>query len=226
VKRIAFFVAGVTVLAAAYAGTRLWAQPPTGAPAAPAAPAQAPQQTRVAFVNIARVFQEYRKAKDFKTENDKLLEPSKLKGEQLAKEIVQWKSDLQSGKVKQEDVARYEYGIKNNTRQLEDLQAQIKQWAGERNDKQFLEVYKDLALHVQRYSLSNNYQIILGCIEPPAEDAGKIQNIMRKIHGMDMGGGISVLYVHSGLDVTSDVLSNMNQAYTPVIATPTGLPKQ
>jgi Skp family chaperone for outer membrane proteins len=229
VKRIAFLVAGVTVVAAASAGTWLWAQqPPTGGPEAAAV--QAPPQTRLAFVNIARVFQEYEKAMTFKRENDKALEPSKLKGEQLAKEVVQWKTDLESGKVKPEDVARYQYGIKKNTRDLEDLQAQIKAWATERNDKQFVEVYKDLVNHVQRYSLTNNYQIILGCIEPPVEDAGKINNIMRKVHGMDMGGGISALYIHPGLDVTTDVIGNMNQAYratnpNPVIGTPTGLPK-
>jgi Skp family chaperone for outer membrane proteins len=219
VKKMAFLVAGVTALAGVYAGSQLGAQPNTAAPATTAA--QAPQQTRVGFVNIARIFQEYNKAVAFKEENDKALQPSKLTGEKLAKEIIQWKTDLESGKIDPKDVERYKYGIKKNQRELEDLQMQIKQWATERNDKQFVEVYKDLIDHVKRYSLTNNYQVVLGCIEPPGEDAAKINNIMRKVHGMDMGGGISTLYIAPGLDVTTDVLNNMNLAFPrPVNGTP------
>ena len=68
-KRKLVIVAGLaTLTAAALIGTRLRAQAPapTGV--------QPPAQTRVAFINLEYVFQNYEKAKTFKKEMDLIID--------------------------------------------------------------------------------------------------------------------------------------------------------
>src|SRR5262245_22669573 len=101
-KKILAVAVAVAVTAAVYVGSRLWAQPNT----APAV--AAPQVTRVAFINIAKVFQDYKKAKDYEKELDTLIGPRRLQRETLAKEMIQRKTELQKPNITPKDKETHE----------------------------------------------------------------------------------------------------------------------
>src|SRR5262245_3528324 len=81
----------MTVVAGAYFAAHLWAQttPPTGG-------GQPPPQTRVAFINIAKILQDYKKAQDYKQEIEKIIEPKKKERDKLVNEIAAWKKVMEA----------------------------------------------------------------------------------------------------------------------------------
>src|SRR5207247_2046959 len=112
VKRTIIVMAVAAVATAAiWCGSQLDAQ----------GPAQAPAHTRVGFVNVARVFQEYKKAVFYKSELEKLIEPKKKERDNLVKEITGWTKEMQENpKLKKGDpqyddafYRRYEQGVLN-----------------------------------------------------------------------------------------------------------------
>src|SRR5262249_34684554 len=135
VKRIMLLVTAAAAAGAVYVGSRLGAQPAT-------AP-EAPPVTRVAFVNVAKVFQDYEKAKFYKTEMEKFIEPKKALHDKLAKEIIGWKAAVQDSKFDPREKERYERGIRDNQRQLEDLDRDMRQALGEKNEQQYVQLYKE-----------------------------------------------------------------------------------
>jgi hypothetical protein len=63
---------------------------------------------------------------------------------------------------------------------------------------------------VQLYAAKNNFQVVLAYVEPTTKDPFEIMNIMRKVQGMDMGGGLTSLYSAQGIDITLPVLEGLN----------------
>lgn len=204
---VAATVALVALMSLAYVGSRLSAQ------AGGQAPQQAPQLTRVAFVNIAKIFQDYEKAKFYKKEMELAIEPKRLLREKLAKEIVHWKTDMSKPTFDPKEKERYERGILNNQRQLEDLEREIRQMLGQRNEQQYLQLYKELSDAVGRYALANNIQVVLAYVEPTQGDPFSLMNIMRKVQGMDMSGGMTGMFMASGLDISTAVVDQLNHNY-------------
>src|SRR5688572_6565552 len=78
--------------------------------------------TRVAIINVGAVFQKYDKAVAYKTEIEKILAPKKAEAETLKKQMLDWDKTLKSGKLDAKDVPRYQAGIKDCQRKLEDLE--------------------------------------------------------------------------------------------------------
>jgi Skp family chaperone for outer membrane proteins len=236
VKRIIGIVAGVAVGAALYGVSLVGAQPGTPAPAQ-APTAQPPAHTRLAFVNVAKVFQEYDKARFYKAELEKAIEPKKSLRDKLVKEIQAWKKAMQENpKLKKGDPQfdpgeheRYDKGILKNQRELEDLERDLRQIVGERSEHQNVLLYKELYEAAQLYAIENHFHIVVGFVEPTQGDPFSLINIMRKIQGMDMAGCVTALYVAPGLDISLGVVNALNQRYRAaggvVPATPVSLPK-
>jgi Skp family chaperone for outer membrane proteins len=231
VKRIIGIMAALAVGAALYGVSQVAAQP--GAPAL----AQPPAHTRLALVNVAKVFQEYDKARFYKAELEKAIQPKKDERERLIKEIQAWKKALQEKpELKKGDpqfnpteFERYDKGVVNNQRKLEDVERDIRQIVGERSEHQNVLLYKELYEAAQRYATENHFHIVLGYVEPTQGDPFSLINIMRKIQGMDMAGCVTAVYVAPGLDISAGVVDSLNQRYRAaggvVPATPVSLPK-
>jgi Skp family chaperone for outer membrane proteins len=213
VKRFLLIAAAVSAVSTAFVVSRLAAQQG-------AAPVQAPAVTRVALINIAKVFQEYDKAKFYKDEMQRLAEPKKLLRDKLAKEIISWKQAMADPKFPIEQKERYERGIVNNQRQMEDLDREMRQLLGEKNEQQYVQLYKDVSDAVQRYAQANNFHVVLAYIEPTQGDPFTITNILRKVQGMDMGGTVTGMFMAPGVDISSAVVDLMNQNYRAAAGSP------
>lgn len=216
-KRFLLIVAAVSAVSTAFVVSRLAAQ--QGAAPVPA-PVQAPAVTRVALINVAKVFQEYDKAKFYKDEMQRLAEPKRLLRDKLAKEIISWKQAMTDPKFDPAQKERYERGIVNNQRQLEDLDREMRQMLGEKNEQQYVQLYKDVSDAVQRYAQANNFHVVLAYIEPTQGDPFTITNILRKVQGMDMGGTVTGMFMAPGVDISSAVVDLMNQNYRAAAGSP------
>ena len=58
----------------------------------------APAQMRVAIVNVGLVFTKYEKAKAYKTQMEKMVEPYKQEAEKLKKDMLSWAEYMKSPK--------------------------------------------------------------------------------------------------------------------------------
>lgn len=213
-KRTMFFVGGLAALASlAYVGTRLSAQG-TGTPAAAAAPAQ----TRIAFVNIETVFQNYTKAVTYKKEMEKTIEPFKTEADKLKAQILQWQKELgdpASLKDPKFNKEQWEEGIKLYKRKLEDLSAQVGKIVGKKNEEQVVQLYQEVNEAVKAYAVSNGFHAVMCYGESTKLPAMGFENISRKVQGMEGTGCLSFMYIAPGLDISQPVTEALNRGYRP-----------
>jgi Skp family chaperone for outer membrane proteins len=202
-------------MAGVYGGSRLFAQPatPAGAPAAPAATMPAPAQTRVAFVNIAYVFQKYEKAKFYKTEMDALLKPYKEQIDKLKKDIESWVDQMKKPDFPQKNKEWYEQSIVNHKRKIEDLNREAQGKFLKQTEQQTVQIFKEVKGAVQAYAMANGYHIVLAYAEPIDTDPDSLPNINRKVQGMDLGGGVCPMFFVQSLDISRAVTDALNRQY-------------
>lgn len=205
-KKLTIIAGGAAVLTAVYVGSQLLAQQP---------PISPPAQTRVAFVNIVTVFQNYKKAATYKEEMEKMLQPIKDKGERLRAEILKWQQDLQNDPKIQADPTlreRYEQGILKNKRDLEDLGREAQRLVGKKNEDQVVQLYKEVNDAVQKHALAQGFHVVLAYGENDKSDKLNFANISRKVQGMEMGGAIVPMYMAPGLDISLAVADSLNRS--------------
>gem|GEM_PF-2555444 len=216
-KRTMLFVGGLLALAStAYVGSHLWAQG-TGAPAAPT-------QTRIAFVNIETVFQNYEKAVLYKKEMENAIAPFKVKAEKLKAEILQWQRELQdptSAKNPKFNKEQWEAGILKNKRDLEDLTKEVGKIVGTKNEEQVVQLYKEVNDAVQAHALANGFQAVMCFGESTKLPPLGFENISRKVQGMEGSGCMSFMYIAPGLDISQAVTEALNRRYRSTATIPT-----
>jgi Skp family chaperone for outer membrane proteins len=201
----------LAALVAAYVGNQLWAQS-QAQPVTVAAPAT----TRIAFVNIETVLQQYTKAKVYKEEMDKMLEPFRQKAEGLKRTIMQWKNELVTGKTsdgKAVNKEQWENGVRLKTRELEDLQIQVGNLYRSHSEKQIVQIYKEVDEAVQAHARTNGFQAVFCYGESTLVDPLGIENIIRKIRGMESTGCAMVMHMAPGLDISVPVATALNRSY-------------
>src|SRR5262249_51774048 len=113
VKKMIFVLTGfVAVLAGAYGSSFLFAQ-------GGGAPAQQ-QGTRIAIVNIGKVFNEYKRAIAFKADLEHTLAPYKEKAKKHTDQIKALEDELRKPNLTEAQKFQYNESIKSNKRALED----------------------------------------------------------------------------------------------------------
>src|SRR5262249_32083791 len=148
-------------------------------------------------------------------------EPKKKERDKLVNEISAWKKVMESDpkfkpgsdKFDAKEYERYSKGILGNQRAMEDLDREMKQMVGQRNEQQTIAVFKDLQDTVQRVAAAQNFQLVLAYVEPTQGDPMTFGNVMRKVQGMDMGGCVTALHIAPGLDISPQVIQMLNDNY-------------
>ncbi|MCS7044898.1 MAG: OmpH family outer membrane protein [Gemmataceae bacterium] len=198
----------------------------------PTGPVQAQATgTRVAVVNIGVVFTKYEKAKNFKTEMEKMLQPFKEQAEKIKKDLLSYQAALADPKYDEKAKEQYAQAIRVLKRRLEDLDIEARKAIGTKQENHMIQLYKEVADQIQAVSVANGIHLVLGYGEPPdPKELLTFPNINRKLTGMDMGGTVP-LYFHSSLDISEHVVAALNSAYARAlgnggVVTPTGLPQQ
>ena len=181
--------------------------------------------TRVAIVNIGVVFTKYEKAKTFKTELETALKPFKEEAEKIKKNILAYQDGLTNPKYTDKDKEGFAKAIRDLKRQLEDLDLEARKRIGKKQEDHMLQLYKEVAQHIQAVASANGIHLVLGYGDPPDADLMTFPNINRKLAGMD-GGALVPLFFHSSLDISEVVVTSLNRSYTGATnVTPTGLQK-
>src|SRR5262249_45044731 len=143
-----------------------------------------PPPMRVAVINIGLVFSKYDKARVHNQQLQKLLEPYQLDGKKLKKEILAWTETMKDPKFDPALRERYEQGIRNNQRALEDLELKVRKLVGKTQDDQIISLYKEVKEAIQSYALSHGIQVVMGYGEQIDGDVYSAPNILRKMQGM------------------------------------------
>src|SRR5262249_24212562 len=143
VKKMIFVLTGfVAVLAGAYGSSFLFAQGGGGAPAQQ-------QGTRVAAVNIGKVFNEYKRAIAFKTELEHTLAPYKEKAKKYTDQIKVLEDELRKPTLTETQKAQYTDSIKTNKRALEDMSADISRLLGKKQEDNLVTLWKEVNMGIE-----------------------------------------------------------------------------
>ena len=225
-KRI-LFALGLTGLAIG-AGHLVAQQPLAPQAVAPqGVAAQGMPGLRVATVNVGLVFTKYAKAAKFKADMETLLAPHRAEGAKLKKEIIDWSEAMRNPSFPAKDKERYESGIRNNQRQLEDLELRVRKVIGSTQEEQIITLYREVSEAVKACAQANGIHVVLGYGEQIEGDVFSFVNINRKMQGMDLSS-CNPLYVAQGVDISQQVADNLNFAFqraggvTPVSGTAPG----
>jgi Skp family chaperone for outer membrane proteins len=210
-------VGGLATVAACYLVSRLAAQTPAPTSTVVASPAQ----VRVAFVNIELIFSKYEKAKVYKDEVEKALEPFKVQIEKLKKEIIIWQEDMKKPTFKESERERYDLAITKNKRDYEDLTRQAGKLVGKKNEEQVVQLYREVSDAIQRYALSNGFHAVLAYGNPLQVDPMSYPSIVRIVQGMEQTGCLSLMYSAPGLDISGPIVDSLNSNYRTTAATST-----
>ncbi len=171
-----------------------------------------PAATRVAIVNVGLVFSKYEKAKLYKAEMEAMLQPFRLEGEKLKKEMLDWAEAMKHPKFDLKERDRYEQGILANKRKLEDLDREARKLVGKKQEDQIVTLYKDVANTVQAYAQANGIHLVLAHGEQIEGDLYAFPNINRKMQGMDLGSTSPMFFV-GGVDISQAIADTLNAPY-------------
>jgi Skp family chaperone for outer membrane proteins len=189
-----------------YAG-RVGAQQQSGA-AGSTAPVAAPApRTRVALLNLSYVIKNYAKFKTFQEEMKQAFEPYQKKDTAKKQALEALTKEAQQPGVtdaKREELTQKAKGIQ---REIEDNGAEAKAWLGRKTDEQMKILYLDIMDASQRYARAHDFELVLHYNDATTrEDFLSPQNIARKLQA----GALMPLYAVQGLDISKEVVDNLN----------------
>jgi Skp family chaperone for outer membrane proteins len=151
-----------------------------------AAPLFAAEAGKYACVDVAKVFDQYQKTKD----NDKLLQEAGKKKEKerdvLVNEIRQMKDELLL--LSDEAKEKKREALQAQVKKLSDFDQNTRQGLGEQRNQVVQGIFKDIDNTVQRYGERKGLELIFN------ERA--------------------LLYHHTKLDITQEILNELNKEYT------------
>jgi len=201
------WVVGVLSLGAAmYFGTKLWAQPARPAGAA---------GTRVAMLNLRWVIKNYAKYQDFIAEMKNqektfvtTMETKQKQLEALAKEAEKLEGPARDAK---------EQEMRSVQHDMEELKLKVRKEVGQRSNDEMVKVYKEVRDAAYRHAQSQGFDLVLH-FEGPA-DSKEVDSpvlVMRNINA----GGCVPLYWNPSLDISGHVLNALNAKFKGGSSTP------
>jgi Skp family chaperone for outer membrane proteins len=219
VKRQILVGGAAALSAVALIGGLLWAQPPAAGTAPPPARPATPT-TRVAMMNMTIILKGYSKLVAFRQEmeNAVKLQQDKLKG--MTTQLEGYKKDIQVAGKTEAEKDQIQKEVVRIQRALEDATNDAKITLNKRNDDMSVQIYKEIQDMAGRFAAARGYELILTYNDAPPGDPAVFSpmNVVRKMQTPPL----TPLYVAPGMDITNEVLSNLNAAYRP--AAPTAPP--
>jgi Skp family chaperone for outer membrane proteins len=210
-----FMVCGVAVLLSLGLGHDLQAQKFKEGPG-----------SKVAMINIGKVFRHYYKAISFKKETEEILHPYKDKSEQLKKDMTKLQKVAENPNIPGQDKEDAVQKLIEQKRKLEDLEREARRVIGKRNEDQIILLYKDISSAAEKYARANDFYLVLAYGEPLEGDLFSFANLSRKMQAMDTGS-VTPLFIHPTVDISDPVVQVLNKGYDASLpATPVSEPKK
>jgi Skp family chaperone for outer membrane proteins len=176
--------------------------------------AQAPQQTRVATVNMLVVMKGYKKFDIFRQEMETLAKPYKDEAKKLGDMYKGWKAVAEDPKKTEKERTDAQEYLVRLKRQMEDNSAQASKILGAREDEKVVQIYREIQDAVKRYALSNGIHVVMQYTEMTSEpEIYTAANIKRKLQSAQVGA-CTPMYIADGVDISQAVVSMLNTPFT------------
>ncbi|OAI46932.1 hypothetical protein AYO44_01775 [Planctomycetaceae bacterium SCGC AG-212-F19] len=219
VKRTAILFVGLaTVGSAIWFAGRLAAQNPAPAPAAAPAAAARPLQTRIGLINMVQVLKHYRKfqalednIKKRAVELEKSLEPFRT-------ELLRLRQLAQDPKTTPEEREKIEHRMRQLQVDAQNKEDEAKKELIKMNGDAATMIYKEVEKAVSIYARSNNLELVLFYNDAVTEeDYYHPVNLQRKL---TQPAAVMPLFVTPGMDISNQIVANLNAQYAPTAAAP------
>lgn len=168
--------------------------------------------SRIAVVNVGKVFIEYEKAKYIKRALQDQVKPYKDKMDKWHREMTEYQNLLQKHdpRFSEEELQKK---IADHKHSLEDANQAVRKLVGKDSEEQLVALWKEIIATAKKHAESQGYLMVLGYGDPvDAKELHGFANINRKMQGMD-AGGVTPLYAHPSCDITDGLIARLNQAY-------------
>lgn len=210
-KKMIFMLTGFAVLVAgAYTSSHVLAQGGGGGTTT-----QPQQGTRIAVVNIGQVFNQYKRAIAIKQDLERTIDPFKTKAKKLTDEIKKWSEDMRDPKFDPKNTETYQNAIRKNQRELEDLDLQVKNLLGKKQEDNLVKLWGEVNMGIKAVADAYGFQIVMGYGDPmDKETLNLFPNVNRKMQAMDLGSTVP-LYVHGSVDLSKAVVDTLNSWVEP-----------
>lgn len=208
-KRIlALGLVAVVLGGMAWVGGRLTAQ--SGAVAG------ADSRSRVALLNLSHVLKNYQKAVVLNNELKDIAAPFQQRAKAKA---AQYEALAKEAQTKPDQRELYEKQARQLKREMEDLSNETQQVMAKRQDDALVLIYKEVQDASQRVAMSQGFDMVLSYNDATtSQEYWSPMNIMRKLQQ----GACTPLFFTRGMDISSDVVSALNQAYGRTAPAPGG----
>jgi Skp family chaperone for outer membrane proteins len=167
--------------------------------------------SRIALVNLAAVFKGYDRVKSFYEENKRYLQPMQDEAKKIVVQIEVHQKELEKKDLPENLRSQYEKNVVTYKRQLEDITNDAKSKFGKKSEEQMVIVYKEISEFVERYAVSQGYELVMHYNDVPHElpEYWNPGNINRKIQA----GACIPMYMKPGIDITKNVTDLLNETY-------------
>jgi Skp family chaperone for outer membrane proteins len=222
VKKTVVAIKALAALAiAVYLGSQVWAQV-AGQPAAPPAPAAHPIQTRVGLVNMVYILKEYKKFQAIEA-------PIKARSMEWDKKLTEYRNQLLTLKTKYNDPKTTQAekdDIEKSVRKIqadaqgceEDAKKELTKMQGDAA----VQIYQEVKAAVDVYAKTYGYEAVFfynDAITPT--DMMHPANVQRKLM---QPACLMPLYFDPRMDISANIVNNLNSAYPGGQATGTPPP--
>ncbi|HXG10888.1 MAG TPA: OmpH family outer membrane protein [Gemmataceae bacterium] len=212
-RTLAIVIGLMSVGAAVYVGSRLWAQ--QGTPGA--APVPAPVRTPVRVINMSKVVKKYNRWINFQNEYRELYKREyEQKIEKLKGELQVHTAKLQDSKTPEAERTTAEKEVRRIQRQMQEISDDAKQTLGKKEADMIVIIYKEIEEAVQQFARASAVELVMHYNDATEEpDLHSTANIHRKLSY----GGCVPLYIAPGMDISDHIIQFLNSRH-PLAAPP------
>jgi outer membrane protein len=183
-------------------------------PAAVLAEERAPDSPhRIALIDMARVFKNYKKFEALREELKGDLTKSEDKFKLMAEQIRKEQNELKGFKEGTEEYAQKEKQVLNHTTQAEAFRKTQQRDLIRREAQIYKTVYLEVADAVQKYASHFNYTLVLRFTSDDVEGTENPEEVMRGLNKQ-------VVYYRPNDDITNKIVSFLNRNYQKTAAQP------
>jgi Skp family chaperone for outer membrane proteins len=166
--------------------------------------------TRVAVVNIGKVFNQYERATVFKADLEKTLKPFKDDAKRINKNIASWEDSLAIEDLDAASKTRYKEKIIHAKRQLEDMGQQIQKDLGTRQEENLVMLWKEVMMGISAVATDRKIDVVFGYGDPIEKELLDLfPNVNRKMQAMDVGSTVP-LFANRRVDISDEVVRVLN----------------
>ncbi len=188
-------------------------------------PAPVPR-AKVGYVNYGAIFKNYDKAADYKKEIEDIVKPLLPEATGIKIEMANLKRVVESATASPEEAVNARDGIGKHQRRLDELDKIALDMIGKLQEVHLVTLWADIKVAITKHAKSQDLDVVLANADgvPETDD---FPHVKRKINALDAGGTFPI-YIRPGIDITSDVVAQLNKAYRKqkrAAASPSGSPK-